>query len=66
MEHFAVIDVLIAAIVGRAADTLAVFTNRQWTMQPLVRIAAIGCSNTWPMGLPTSFQTNSNGECPTT
>ncbi len=45
VEGLAMIDVLIATIVDRTADTLAVLTNRQWALQPLVRIATITIDN---------------------
>ena len=41
VEWLATIDVLIATIVHAAADALAVFTNRQRTLEPLVWVAAI-------------------------
>ena len=45
VEWFATIDVLITAIMYTAADTLAVFTNRQRTLQPLIRVATIAVDN---------------------
>jgi len=41
VEWFATIDVLIAAIMHAAADALAVFTNGQGALQPLVWVATI-------------------------
>ena len=41
LERLATIDVLIAAIVNAAANALAVFTNRQRTLQPLVWVSTI-------------------------
>ena len=41
MEGLAMIDVLIAAIVHRATDALAVFTNWEWSLQPLVGVATV-------------------------
>ena len=45
VEWFATIDVLITAIVHTAADALAVFTNRQRTLQPLIWVATIALDN---------------------
>ena len=45
VEWLATIDVLIATIVHAATDAFAVFTNRQRTLQPLVRVMAITVDN---------------------
>ena len=45
VEGLAMIDVLVATIVNRTADTLAVLTNRQWAPQPLVGIATVAVDN---------------------
>ena len=45
VEGLTVIDVLVAAVMNRAADALAVFTDGQRTLQPLVRIAAVTVDN---------------------
>ena len=45
MEHFATIDVLVAALVHTTTDALTVFTNGQWTLQPLIRVATITVDN---------------------
>ena len=41
VERLTMIDVLIAAVVHAATNALAVFTNRQRTLQPLVGVATI-------------------------
>jgi len=45
MERLTAIDVLIAAIVYRATDTLAVLADGQRALQPLVWVAAIAVDN---------------------
>ena len=45
VERLATIDVLITAIVNATADALTVFTNRQRTLEPLVRVATIAVDN---------------------
>ena len=45
VERLATIDVLITAIMHTAADALAVFTNRQRTLQPLIWVATIAVDN---------------------
>ena len=45
VEGLTVIDVLVAAVMNRAADALAVFTDGQRTLQPLIRIAAVTVDN---------------------
>ena len=45
VEWLTTIDVLIAAVAHAAADALAVFTNRQRTLEPLVWVAAITVDN---------------------
>ena len=46
VEWLATIDILITAIAHAAADALAVFTNRQRTLEPLVRVSTIAVNNT--------------------
>ena len=41
VKRFATIDVLVAAVVYRAADTLAVLADRQGALEPLVRVATV-------------------------
>ena len=45
MERLATIDILVAAVAHAATDTLAVFTDGQRTLQPLVRVATIAVDN---------------------
>ena len=45
MERLTTIDVLVATIVYRAADALAVLTNGQRTLQPLVGVTTITVDN---------------------
>ena len=45
VEWLATIDVLIAAVVHATTDALAVFTNRQRTLQPLVGVTTITVDN---------------------
>ncbi len=41
VEGFAMIDILVAAIVNRTANTLSILTNGQRALQPLVGIATV-------------------------
>ena len=41
VEGLTMIDVLVSTIVSRAANTLAFFTGGQWSLQPLVWVAAV-------------------------
>lgn len=45
MKYFATIDVLVTTIVNATADALAVFTDRQRALQPLVWVATIAIHN---------------------
>jgi hypothetical protein len=45
VEWLATIDILVTAVMYAAADSLAVFTNRQRTLEPLVWVAAITVDN---------------------
>ena len=45
VERLATIDVLVTAVMYAATDALAVFTNRQRTLEPLVWVAAITVDN---------------------
>ena len=45
VEGLAAIDVLVAAVVNRAADAFAVFTNGQRALEPLVGVTAVAVDN---------------------
>lgn len=45
MERLAMIDVFVAAIVDRAADTLAVLADVQRALQPLIGVATVAVDN---------------------
>ena len=45
VECLAAIDVLVAAVMYRTADALAVLADGQWTLEPLVRVTTVAIDN---------------------
>ena len=45
VEGLAAIDVLVAAVVNRAADALAVLADGQWALEPLVGVATVAVND---------------------